>query len=363
MDAYSRTWECPSSGSDAASDPKDFELFGFKNPGLVSFEIKGILNNNDLQLTMQVNFGPFSSPVKRITLVNIVDHFRLVLTAMPFVSVDTRLKALKALEDFSTTDVPSIPPAPSAPIVGEKKVSRVWDSKQNNGLDYLRFPLRGSDGKFTKLWEQLLANDMTWEVMMRFIETPPEQTAIMATYEFNNDRYTTSNRRRSIGLYVRPDGNHFISSTGFGTTGANAPNLFGGNFHHIVFVLSRSTSKARYYIDGTLIAEMDYTPGLENIGFDGSLVIGGGHLNRLMEVEISRFAVWSRAWTATDVAAAPQCTTNDDGLQALYTLDGGYEDFFEQQLDLQRGRNVGEFKDCSYCQHCPVYASSGLTVR
>ena len=54
----------------------DFELFSFTNPGLVSFGIKGILKNNELQLGMQVSFGPFDSPEKRITLVNIVDHFK-----------------------------------------------------------------------------------------------------------------------------------------------------------------------------------------------------------------------------------------------------------------------------------------------
>ena len=54
-----------------------------------------------------MSFGPFTSPEKRITLVNIVDHYRLVLSAMPFVSVDTRLKALDALKNFSTNDVSS----------------------------------------------------------------------------------------------------------------------------------------------------------------------------------------------------------------------------------------------------------------
>ncbi|CAE7033098.1 carA2 [Symbiodinium sp. CCMP2592] len=54
----------------------DFELFSFKNPGLVSFNIKGVLTAaDDLQLLMQVSFGPFTSPLKRVTLVNIVDQF------------------------------------------------------------------------------------------------------------------------------------------------------------------------------------------------------------------------------------------------------------------------------------------------
>ncbi|CAE7945520.1 carA2 [Symbiodinium necroappetens] len=54
----------------------DFELFSFRNPGLVSFNIKGVLTaTDDLQLLMQVSFGPFTSPLRRVTLVNIVDQF------------------------------------------------------------------------------------------------------------------------------------------------------------------------------------------------------------------------------------------------------------------------------------------------
>ena len=69
-------------------------------------KIKGLSTQPTLDPDpLQVSFGPFTSPEKLITLVNIVDHYRLILSAMPFVSVDTRLKAMKALQDFSTTDV------------------------------------------------------------------------------------------------------------------------------------------------------------------------------------------------------------------------------------------------------------------
>ena len=120
----------------------DFELFSFRNPGLVSFNIKGVLTAaDDLQLLMQVSFGPFTSPLKRVTLVNIVDQllgrpfekcclsliglkrisstgpylrisseawagqprFTLVLTALPFVSVDSRVKAIQALRSSTKT--------------------------------------------------------------------------------------------------------------------------------------------------------------------------------------------------------------------------------------------------------------------
>ena len=85
-----------------------FQLFSFKNPGMVSFQIQGLLEDNNLELAMKVAFGPFSSPEKRIRLINIVDQFSIVLTAMPFVSVDTKLKALAALRDFTSTDVEKV---------------------------------------------------------------------------------------------------------------------------------------------------------------------------------------------------------------------------------------------------------------
>ena len=85
-----------------------FQLFSFKNPGMVNFNIQGLLEDNNLELAMKINFGPFASPEKRIRLINIVDQFSIVLSAMPFVSVDTKLKALAALRDFTAHDVKKV---------------------------------------------------------------------------------------------------------------------------------------------------------------------------------------------------------------------------------------------------------------
>lgn len=86
------------------------QLFSFKNPGMVSFEILGLLEDNSLELGMKLNFGPFESPEKRVPLLNVVDQFTLVLGAMPWVSADSRIKAIAALRDFGTQDVGAVTP-------------------------------------------------------------------------------------------------------------------------------------------------------------------------------------------------------------------------------------------------------------
>ncbi|CAE7450874.1 carA2 [Symbiodinium pilosum] len=338
----------------------DFELFSFANPGLVSFNIRGILANNDLQIGLKVSFGPFTSPEKRITLVNIVDHYRLVLSAMPFVSVDTRLKALDALKNFSTNDVSSASTG-TASVVGEAVVAQNYKSP---GRNYLAFSTR-QHGQVTNLWQGLIAGDMTWEVMMKFHETPPYQTNIMGSYEFNDNSYSTSNRRRSVGLFIKPDGRHFIGSALQGERGsaASGPNLFDHKWHHVVLVLSKSTQKAYYFIDGVRINSADYLVGNQNPSIDGTITIGGGHLGRNFDNQVSRFAIWSRAWSQEDATKALTCGVDTTGLKVLYTLDGGFEDIEDHYLDLRSVGPNGAFVTCSDCSHCATYASTSVSIR
>lgn len=96
--------------SSAKSGADELQLFRFRNPGLVSFEIKGEMVGNQLDMVMQVSFGGFNSPEKRIKLVDLVDQFAVVLTAMPFVSVGTKAKAIAALKGFNEDDVKKVVP-------------------------------------------------------------------------------------------------------------------------------------------------------------------------------------------------------------------------------------------------------------
>ncbi|CAE7210315.1 carA2 [Symbiodinium sp. CCMP2456] len=338
----------------------DFQLFSFSNPGLVSFNIRGILSNNNLQIGLKVSFGPFTSPEKLITLVNIVDHYRLILSAMPFVSVDTRLKAMKALQDFSASDVANAN-AGSTAVVGEDKPSQNYKSGNGN---YLAFSTR-QHGQVTNLWNELTTGDMTWEVVMKFHETPPDQTNIMGSYEFNDNTYSTSNRRRSVGLFVRPDGNHFIGGILQGPMGTSlsGPNLFDHKWHHVVLVLSKSTQQAYYFIDGVKINSCSYPVGNHNPSMDGTITIGGGHLSRNFANQVSRFAIWSRAWSQEDATLAKTCRVRANDLRVLYTLDGGYEDIENHYLDLRSVGSAGAFVACTDCQHCSTYASTAVSIR
>ena len=82
-----------------------FKLFSFKNPGLVNFKIEGLMNGNILEMGMEMGFGPYSSPSRRIPLVNIAHQFSLILAGMPFVSSRSKLKAIASLNDFSSKDM------------------------------------------------------------------------------------------------------------------------------------------------------------------------------------------------------------------------------------------------------------------
>jgi len=83
-----------------------FQLFSFKHPGNINFQLKGLLEGNSLELGMRMGFGPFESEEKRLKLVDIVDQFAVTLNALPFVSSKSKEKALDALRSFSTNYVP-----------------------------------------------------------------------------------------------------------------------------------------------------------------------------------------------------------------------------------------------------------------
>ena len=93
--------------------------------------------------------------------------------------------------------------------------SQIWKGDQ----DALRFLTR-QNGQVTSLWKELYEGDgMTWEVMMKFREKPKSNTALMHTYgkKFNDNTYSSSHRRRAVGIFVGPSGQHHI----FGCAGSN----------------------------------------------------------------------------------------------------------------------------------------------
>ena len=77
------------------------ELFSLKgNSGRSNFHIQGLLDGNVVELGVQMGFGPFQSPSRRVRLADIGEQFAAVLTAIPWISVETKKTAIAALKDF-----------------------------------------------------------------------------------------------------------------------------------------------------------------------------------------------------------------------------------------------------------------------
>lgn len=90
-----------------------FELFNFNfaKSGMVNFQLKALLDGTSLEMRTQLGFADrFKSEEKKLKMVDIVDQFAVVLHALPFVAPLSRDKALNALKDFATKDVPAPPP-------------------------------------------------------------------------------------------------------------------------------------------------------------------------------------------------------------------------------------------------------------
>ena len=60
-----------------------FKLFRFKSPGLVNFEVEGLMSVNTLELGVEFTFDPYKSPHKKIPLVDIGAQFAVILTGLP----------------------------------------------------------------------------------------------------------------------------------------------------------------------------------------------------------------------------------------------------------------------------------------
>lgn len=144
-----------------ASSSDYFQLFSFKNPGTVNFEVQGLLEDNKLELGMKVNMGPFSSPEKRIRLLDIVDQFSLVLTAMPFVSAETKAKAILALQGFTGEDVGKVAVAVPPPALRPGSTIALYNA---NSRRYLRMNDEADmDSSSTRDFEDEFPSGWSWE--------------------------------------------------------------------------------------------------------------------------------------------------------------------------------------------------------
>ncbi|CAE7320390.1 unnamed protein product [Symbiodinium sp. CCMP2592] len=78
------------------------ELFNFKiQTGMNNYHIQGLLDGNILELGVQMGWGPFQSPAKRIPVADFGLQFAAVLAAIPWISVETKKTAIKAMTDWA----------------------------------------------------------------------------------------------------------------------------------------------------------------------------------------------------------------------------------------------------------------------
>ncbi|CAE7703906.1 unnamed protein product, partial [Symbiodinium necroappetens] len=92
-----------------------FELFNFAfdASGMVNFRLRALLAGTSLEMRTEFGFTSLlnlNSGEQTLKLVDIAEQFAVVLHALPFVAPLSRDRALNALKDFATKDVPAPPP-------------------------------------------------------------------------------------------------------------------------------------------------------------------------------------------------------------------------------------------------------------
>ncbi|CAJ1440550.1 unnamed protein product [Effrenium voratum] len=103
------------------------ELFNFQKEGMTNFKIQGLMAGNSLEMGIEMGFGDFKSPAQRIPLINIADQFSVVLASLPFISLETKEKAIASLQDFSTQDMGRANGVPLRPGSVIALHNRVWN--------------------------------------------------------------------------------------------------------------------------------------------------------------------------------------------------------------------------------------------
>jgi len=95
------------------------------------------------------------------------------------------------------------------------------------------------------------------------------------------------------------------------------------------------TGIASLYVDGLRgSGTVTFTPGADNLGMEGQLLVGGGHRGRAVACEVSRFRIWSTALATWQLEQLQRCDPASPrtivggawphDLLASYRLNGSY---------------------------------------
>lgn len=115
--------------------------------------------------------------------------------------------------------------------------------------------------------------------------------------------------------------------------------LYNGSWHHVIFVISRSTNTANIYLDNTVIGTVNISSVTGSIANSRNLYIGGGVQDSGLPTvffpgSLDEVRVYNRALSATEVtqiynakstklnSSAPVSAKNSTGLVGYWTFDG-----------------------------------------
>jgi len=144
----------------------------------------------------------------------------------------------------------------------------------------------------------------TVQAWIKSEDAPAKNDGIVGTYRQSTEGFwnlsvsgDNAATRGNIGFNLRDVGK--AHSTNISTAGP----LNDGEWHHLAGVRDQSTKKARFYVDGELIDEVD--DATEDINSGQSVWIGD-HLQRYYMGSIDDVKIWNRALSAVEIEQSMQ---------------------------------------------------------
>lgn len=177
-----------------------------------------------------------------------------------------------------------------------------------------------------------LGSSLSFEVVYKATSLHTSNTAIFSMYGPFSPTYPR------FGFHIRgstenPSGslNFWVSgSSSYTAATADVSSNFGDStWHHLVGVIDRSSGQFFTYVDG--VQEASGTiPSMSGSYADSNtdiIAIGGNHLARYLNAQISTVRLWSKALSSTEVVSA---MANPEGVSSevfsLLKLDGDAND-------------------------------------
>jgi sialidase-1 len=185
--------------------------------------------------------------------------------------------------------------------------------------DYVEVPLSDSI-TFTE------GSTFTAQVWVKTDDSPTQNDGILGNYKQGTDALwmlsvsgDDANLRGKMGFSVRDVGRANSASV-------RSPDFLNDNeWHHLAGVRDQATKKVRFYVDGTLIDEVDDETG--DINSTQSVWIGE-HLSRFYKGLIDDVKLWDRALSAADINRSMEGAAAVDPESKTATLWGSLKNSY-----------------------------------